>query len=314
MEDVQFLFDNQLIAELESLIKNAKHQLLLISPFIDLDKRIQDALNEHKSKHDFRLLVLFGKNEDNYYKSIKKDSLDFLRQFPKIEIRYNNRLHAKFYQNDFDYIMTSLNLYDFSLAKNIEVGIKGSFASKGLIGKVINTTDTVLMQGVDKVKQDVFGMGKDIDPIEKFQTIFESSDLKYKTEPIIGEKAGLKGALGGKKLNGFNVITDNLLTITKEIKHQITDPVIYSPKEIKLTKTDYNSSGSSKTLSASQLSKMLGFSQTDIINLMGKAGLINGDKITATGLKKGLVMKNYMGKDYISYPENLIEFKELRKY
>jgi len=133
MADVQFLFDNQLIAAVESLIKNSKHRLLLISPFIDLDRRIQDALRDKISKHDFELLVLFGKNEDNYYKSIKKDSLDFLKQFPNVEIRYNDRLHAKFYQNDFDYIMTSLNLYDYSLAKNIEVGITGNFASKGLI-------------------------------------------------------------------------------------------------------------------------------------------------------------------------------------
>jgi hypothetical protein len=53
MAEVQFLFDNQLIAALENLIKNSKHRLVLISPFIDLDRRIQDALREKLSKHDF---------------------------------------------------------------------------------------------------------------------------------------------------------------------------------------------------------------------------------------------------------------------
>ncbi len=288
--------------------------MLLISPFIDLDKRIRDALSEHKSKHDFELLVLFGKNEDNYYKSIKKDSLDFLRQFPNIEIRYNDRLHAKFYQNDFEYIMTSLNLYDFSLAKNIEVGIKGSFAYKGLIGKVINSTDTMVMQGLDKVKHDVLGLEKEIDPIEKFQFIFENSDLKYKTEPIIVDKDGLIGVLGGKKLNGFNVLVDNLIISAKEIKTPIIVTVTNSSNEIKLPRTENISSVSTKTLSASQFSKTFYISQLDITNLMQKAGLINGDKISAIGLKKGLVMKNYMGKDYISYPENLVEFNELKKH
>ena len=294
MDEVQFLFDNQLIAELENLIKNAKHRLLLISPFIDLDKRIQDALRDKLTKHNFELLVLFGKNEDNCYKSIKKDSLDFLKQFPKIEIRYNDRLHAKFYQNDFDFIMTSINLYDYSLAKNIEVGIKGNFASKGLIGKV---TDTMLIQS-DKVTQTVFGTEKNIDPIEKFRIIFENSDLKYKTEPIIGDKEGLKGVFGSKKLNGFNVIIDNLSISIKEIKSH---------------KAEFISRSYIKTISASHLSISLGISLTDITNLLQRAGFIQDDKITATGLSKGLVMKNYMGKDYISYPENLVELNELKK-
>lgn len=35
MELVDFLFDNQLIASVESLIRDSKHKLVLISPFID---------------------------------------------------------------------------------------------------------------------------------------------------------------------------------------------------------------------------------------------------------------------------------------
>jgi len=312
MADVQFLFDNQLIAAVESLIKNSKHRLLLISPFIDLDRRIQDALRDKLSKHDFQLLVLFGKNEDNYYKSIKKDSFEFLKQFPNVEIRYNDRLHAKFYQNDFDYIMTSLNLYDYSLAKNIEVGITGNFGSKGLIGKVIDGTGTLLAQGVDKVGQDVFGMGQNVNPIEKFQTIFQDSTLMYKTEPIIVEAIGIKGFIGGKKINGFNVKADNLSNPIKDIKPARSEAVLNTVKEVKPTSKETISIASKKTQSASQLSKFLGISQADITNHMQTSGLISGDKITSVGHSKGLVMKNYMGKDYIAYPDNLPELNNLK--
>jgi hypothetical protein len=297
MAEVQFLFDNQLIAGLESLIKNSKHRLLLVSPFIDLDKRIQDALREKLTKHDFELHVLFGKNEDNIYKSIKKDSLEFLKQFPNVQIRYNDRLHAKFYCNDFDFIMTSLNLYDYSLAKNIEVGIIGNHASKGLLGKVMDGTDNLVAHGVDKVKQDVLGMGgKDVNPIEKFKSIFENSELKYETNPIIIDQGGITGFLGAKKLNGFNVISDKLAPTFKEIK------------ESKIEKPTPIVAPSSKNVSASQISKTLNIPQSEIIDLMQKKGYISGDKITEAGFAKGLVMKNYMGKDYISYPENLEEF------
>ena len=314
MADLQFLFDNQLIAAVESLIKNSKHRLLLISPFIDLDRRIQDALRDKISKHDFELLVLFGKNEDNYYKSIKKDSLDFLKQFPNVEIRYNDRLHAKFYQNDFAYIMTSLNLYDYSLAKNIEVGMKGNFASNGLIGKVVDGTGTLIAQGVDKISQDVLGMGHDVDPIKKFQTIFQDSELKYKTEPIIVDQDGIKGVFGGKKLNGFNIKVNNFSYAIKETKSNKSETVSIVAQEIKpVEKTETVYPPSKKVQSASQLSKALGVSQADITNIMQQSGLINGDKITSAGLAKGLVVKNYMGKDYIAYPDNLDELNKIKK-
>ena len=153
MVEVEFLFDEQLIAALNSLIKTAKHKLLLISPYIDLDERIVDALKEKITRHDFELKILFGKNENNYAKSMKKDSMEFFKQFPNVEIRYSERLHAKFYQNDYEYICTSLNLYDYSLANNIEVGIKTSYAAKGLFGKANDAVGIAINTGVEKVKQ-----------------------------------------------------------------------------------------------------------------------------------------------------------------
>ncbi len=310
MADIQFLFDNQLIATLENLIKESRSKLLLISPFIDLDKRIQDALSEKRSKHNFELKVLFGKNENNLYKSIKKDSLDFLKNFPNVEIRYNERLHAKFYLNDFDFITTSLNLYDYSLAKNIEVGIICNYGSKGIVGKVLDGTDNFISQSVDKVKQDVFGVGKDLNPIEKFNTIFENPELKYKTEPVLTESGGLKGMLGVKKLDHFIVKVDNFSNSKIEIKQ---NDALTNNKNHDLQNPEIKSTSTSKFQSASQLSKSFGVSQSEISNLMQNLGLIEGEIITSKGIAKGIIKKNYMGRDYIAYPENLEELNSLKK-
>lgn len=317
MAEVQFLFDNQLIAGVEKLIKESEHKLILISPFIDLDRRIQDALREKISKRDFELFVLFGKNEDNYYKSIKKDSLDFLKQFPNIEIRFNERLHAKFYQNDTSYIMTSLNLYDYSLSKNIEVGVIEHFGYKGFIGKAADRAGTLISQGIEKVRKKVFGMGQEVNPIEKFQSIFMDSTLLYKTEPMIDKKSGFKGWIGFKELTGFKVVKDNLkdnLSILK-LKSENNTPKIPTPvqHEVKSNLTSENTSSQSfKTHSATQLSKKLGISLAEFSKEMQLAGLISNDIITPTGISKGLIMKNYMGKEYIAYPDNLPELKELK--
>lgn len=303
--DVQFLFDNQLIAELESLIRQAKHQLLLISPFIDLDKRIQDALGEKISRHDFQLRLLFGKNEHNHLKSIKPESMEFLKQFPDIEIKYNERLHAKFYQNDHDFILTSMNLYDYSLAKNIEVGIKSCYASKGLLGKAIDSTNFLVGQGVDKVKHEILGIGSgEMDPIDKFESIFQGSKLVYQTKPILEEQSGVMGFIGGKKLKGFNVIYDSL-----SANGQYSKPYA----DLTTARPLARSTAVGNLKSVSHLSKMLGVSASEITKRMEVLGLVSGDKITEKGVAKGIVIKSYMGKQYIAFPDNLPELVGLKK-
>lgn len=313
-EEVDFLFDEQLVAAVIKLIRTSKHKLLLISPYIDLDARVMDALNEKKGLHNFELKVLFGKNENNYLKSIKKNSLEYLKQFPNVEIRYNDRLHAKFYLNDFEYIMTSLNLYDYSLANNIEVGVRCEFGSKGLVGKALDITTDMIVQGVDKVKQDVIGFSKVTTPIQKFEMIFEASDVKYKTKPRIVDKSGmLNNLMGNKKLDGFDVVIDNLNSMSTVNPITSTFPeVSYNTASAVKIEPAFASPqlSTSKCVSASQLSKTLGVSSKEITNLMQRRGLIYNDSITNEGVSKGLVMKNYMGTDYIAYPENMEELNE----
>ena len=136
----------------------------------------------------------------------------------------------------------------------------------------------------------------------------------YKTEPIIVDTSGFKGLFGGKKLNGFNVKENNFSDAIKETKSNKSATASVVAQEIKsIPKTETVSASSKKTQSTSQLSKALGVSQPDITNIMQQSGLINGGKITSAGLAKGLVIKNYMGKDYIAYPENLDELKKISR-
>ncbi|MBD0779303.1 hypothetical protein HPE56_15995 [Maribacter sp. ANRC-HE7] len=296
--DGQFLFDNQLIAAVENLIRNSKNELLLISPFIDLDKRIQDALYEKIEKPDFKLRVLFGKNENNIYKSIKNESLDFLKKFPNVEIRYNDRLHAKFFQNDTQFILTSLNLYNYSLANNIECGFLVNFASTGILGKVMDGADTLISQGVSSVKNNVFGIeNNETDPLEKFNLIYEGSELKFKSEPILKVNKGISSLIGSKKLEGINIVKDELIQVEKSIKQKPTNSGTNS--RVKAVEQEVHS--------ASKISKLLDMKQPEFVSIMENEKLINGNQITELGIANGLVMKNYMGRDYIGYPENIVK-------
>jgi hypothetical protein len=293
--DAEFLFDNQLISEVESLIKNSKNELLLISPFIDLDRRIMDALNEKIKIPKFKLRVLFGKNEKNIYKSVKKDSIDFLKTFPNVEIRYEERLHAKFYLNDTHFMLTSLNLYDYSLAKNIETGILVHHTSKGLIGKLMDDTGGLIANGVDKIKTDVLGMDtNEVDPIVKFNQIYENADVLYKTEPVFKEVKGINGLFGKKEVVDRNVLVDKL----KSAKIENTEKIKLkdTPKPVK-----------EKLLSATNLGKLRDKTFNQVVEVMISKNYIQ-DKSTITneGEKAGLQFKqNAKGTKWIVYPESL---------
>ena len=68
---------------------------------------------------------MFGKNEQDPSKSMKLEELDFFKEFSNIEIKYEKRLHAKYYANDYSAILTSMNLYSHSQDNNIEAGVIG---------------------------------------------------------------------------------------------------------------------------------------------------------------------------------------------
>ena len=291
MAEVEFLFGDQLIARLESLIRNAKRNLFLVSPYIDLDARIETVLRQKMTQHDFELKILFGKREDGIHVSEKEDRFEFLRQFPNVEIRYNANLSGKFYQNDYHYLMTSMSLYDYALADNIEVGIMGQHSKKGLIGKVVDKTDEAINKGMDKVKTDLLGMeGREVDPCDEFRTIFYNSVLLYQTKPKVGDKGGLKGVFGGKQLEGYDVEVDNFST-----------------------KDQVGLAATIQTLSINQLAAIHGVSRAKITEALTTSSLLVGDKITEEGAVKGLIKRQFMGSEYIAVPERLPELAVLKK-
>lgn len=301
--DGQFLFDNQLIAGLESLIKESKEKLILISPFIDLDARIRTALLTKLDSKDFQLIVVFGKNEEKYFRSIKKDSLEFLMQFPNIEIRYEERLHAKYYESDFHFIVSSMNLYEYSLSKNIEFGLMVKHSSKSLLGKVSDAANDL----TDAVGEKITGK-TDVDPKVEFERIIQNSKLMYKTEPILVDAGGFKGIVGMKKLDGRKIVVnefEKLLTANE------AGPI---PNKTNAVQTESSSEVSAigKHVSKSQLSKQMGIPGAKIQTHFESIGYIRDDKPTELGEQKGLKLLKGQYGSYVGYPEGMEELKKLK--
>ena len=112
----KFINTRKAVSEIEDLIKNAGERLILVSPYLKLSKDFKELLTYRNSK-DKITTIIFGKQELN------PDEMKFLQSLRFIILKYNEDLHAKCYVNDDKMIITSLNLYAFSMANNKEMGV-----------------------------------------------------------------------------------------------------------------------------------------------------------------------------------------------
>lgn len=177
----RFLKGNELNAELEKILDSAEQQVLLVSPYIKLHDRYKSSLRALIEKPEVEVVVLFGKNEEDISKSIQKEDLEFLMEFPNIQIRYEKRLHAKYYANERKALLTSMNLYDFSQNNNIEAGI--------------------LMESSFKHDNEMDG-----NTWNYFNQVIDQSVLLFHNVPKFDRKA----FIGSKKYVGSEIVVDKL--------------------------------------------------------------------------------------------------------
>jgi hypothetical protein len=118
-----FLTGNELEEKITNIIFQAKKTLLILSPYIKLDGHFKNLFSNHIENPTVRIIVIIGKNEDNKGKSLNQEDFEFFKKFPNISILYVKDLHAKYYANEIEGVITSINLYDYSFKNNIEFGI-----------------------------------------------------------------------------------------------------------------------------------------------------------------------------------------------
>lgn len=119
----QLLHQTNIRQELLSLFKTAENFIFLVSPFIKLNDEMKRSLIRKKDDIKFEIVVLFGKNEHDLSKSLSKDDMEFFKQFQNVSIYHNTDLHAKYYANESKTIITSLNLHQYSVRNNYEIGV-----------------------------------------------------------------------------------------------------------------------------------------------------------------------------------------------
>jgi len=119
----KFITGEELNKTIYDIIWEADRELLIVSPFIKLDDYFKQLFEKHKYNHKLRIVIVFGRNEGRPSKSLRKEDFAFFTQFKNISIVYCPPLHAKYYANDTDGLITSINLYDTSFRTNVEYGV-----------------------------------------------------------------------------------------------------------------------------------------------------------------------------------------------
>jgi hypothetical protein len=133
-----FLTGKDLNDSIYDIIWNATKNLVIVSPFIKLDHYFKEIFSHHKHNHKLHITIVFGKNEAEPKKSLRAEDFDFFKQFKNISIVYCPKLHAKYYANESNGVLTSINLYDASFVDNIEYGV---LYSPGILNSLANGAD-----------------------------------------------------------------------------------------------------------------------------------------------------------------------------
>ncbi|MFC1983621.1 phospholipase D-like domain-containing protein [Chloroflexota bacterium] len=112
----EFQTTHQTAASIESIIRDAKQRLVLVSPYLQLSRaffaRMKDA-----DEQGVKIIIIYGKDE------LKPTEKKKLLSLKNIALGFCDNLHAKCYYNEDNMIITSMNMYEYSEKNNREMGI-----------------------------------------------------------------------------------------------------------------------------------------------------------------------------------------------
>lgn len=116
----KFLTTLETSAKIEKIIRQAKKELTLITPYLKLTHIFYDRLIEADNRN-VKIKLIYGKEELN------SEDLERLKELKNLELYFCENLHAKCYFNENLMVISSMNLHEFSQTNNREMGVKIKF-------------------------------------------------------------------------------------------------------------------------------------------------------------------------------------------
>lgn len=190
---------------LQNLIKDASVQLVLVSPYLQLNDRIRELL-EDKNRMKIDVRIVYGKVE------LRPDEITWLRGLDLVRTSFCKNLHAKCYMSEHGCIVTSMNLYEFSQVNNNEMGIYFDATddrqlysdAKEEVQRILRVSETVRMSA-ERV-EDPPAVSVEPPPLPKP----ESSEKEYDklTTSKLAKQMGIKTKELNQKLIAEGLVED----------------------------------------------------------------------------------------------------------
>jgi len=112
----EFLTTNGTSFQIENIIIEAREELILISPYLQISKTFYERIKD-ASERKVRITIVYGKDE------LKPNERNSLADLQNVSLHFFENLHAKCYFNEECMVITSMNMYEFSEKNNREMGI-----------------------------------------------------------------------------------------------------------------------------------------------------------------------------------------------
>nr|MDO8109093.1 phospholipase D-like domain-containing protein [Candidatus Sigynarchaeota archaeon] len=181
--------------KIESLITNAKNDVYLISPYIQIDKNeetkwesfsrvIRTTLNKNIPVH-----VYARKDDEQSGKKLLEKFKEF--QGTKLTLHVVEKLHAKLYYNKDEALICSLNMYRSSLDANHEIGV--------VIKRSVDTPEKM-----EEIENFIHIVDEDS---ESLQFENERQALKEKSEKTLDKIENVQFLVLSKGYKWFKVLT-----------------------------------------------------------------------------------------------------------
>lgn len=112
----EFLTTNAISSNIENIIKNAKTELYLLMPYLQLSGEFYDVIKE-ASDRGVSIIIIYA-NEDLY-----TEEKDKLSELINLEVYNFENINAKCCCSENSFLFTSMDLHQFTVNYNSEMGI-----------------------------------------------------------------------------------------------------------------------------------------------------------------------------------------------
>ena len=196
---------------LEELIKNAKERLILISPYLRLNDRIKELL-EDKDRLKIDIRIVYGKSD------LHPDEIKWMQKLDYVRVSFCKNLHAKCYVNECECIISSLNLYEFSQVNNNEMGILVRKYEDNEVFKDAYEEAQRIIRISDEVRITLDEVKAEASPVSEMKESEEEIIFTKLTTAKLAAKVGIKTPDLLEKL-----VNKGYLNLTENGKHFLTD-------------------------------------------------------------------------------------------